>query len=100
MLNFYYPGHAASFLSAIASAVIATTVVNPLEVIITRYALVDTTKKKLVFSYMVKRLWQREGFAGFYKGYAAEVLTHAFYAVLWLPVFQFMREKYGVHLAE
>jgi len=69
-------------------------------VVITRYALVDTTKKKLVFSYMVQRLWQREGFAGFYKGYVTEMVTHAFYAVLWLPVFQFMRESYGVNLAE
>lgn len=100
MLNYVNGGHAASFVNAIISAVIATTLVNPLEVLITRYALVDTTKKKLVFSYMVKRLWQREGFTGFYKGYITETLTHTFYAVLWLPVFQYMREKYGVNLAE
>jgi len=69
MLNYCYEGQTAIFLNAFASAVVATTIVNPLEVIITRYALVDTTKKKLVFKYMVERLWQREGFAGFYKGY-------------------------------
>lgn len=70
VLNYYY-GHikGAMFANSVLSAVVATTILNPLEVLITRYALVDTTKKKLVFSYMVKRIMQREGFAGFYKGY-------------------------------
>jgi hypothetical protein len=80
--------------------VVATSILNPLEVLITRYALVDTTKKKLVFSFMVQRIRQREGIAGFYKGYITEVLLRSFYSVMWLPIFQFMRERYGLHLAE
>lgn len=70
MLNYYY-GHLQYSLVPISvlSAIVATTVLNPLEVIITRYALVDTTKKKLLFSYMVQRIFKREGIAGFYKGF-------------------------------
>lgn len=41
------------------STAIATTLLNPLEVLITRYALVDTTKKKLVFKNMVSRIYKR-----------------------------------------
>lgn len=56
-------------LNTILSTAIAVTLVNPLEVLITRYALVDTTKKKLVFTNMVSRMYKREGMQGFYKGY-------------------------------
>jgi hypothetical protein len=87
------------FFNSILSAIVATTILNPLEVLITRYALVDTTKKKLVFSYMVQRIMQREGFAGFYKGYVTEVMLRSLYSVMWLPVFQFMRDRYGVSMA-
>lgn len=80
-----------SFFNAIGSAIVATALLNPLEVVITRYALVDTTKKKLVFSLMVQRVWQREGPAGFYKGFGTEVMTHCAYSLMWMPVFQFMR---------
>lgn len=70
MLNFKY-GHVpySIFFTSPLSAFMAAIIVNPFEVIITRYALVDTTKKKLVLSYLMKRLWQREGIAGFYKGF-------------------------------
>lgn len=101
MLNFYYshvPG--AMFINSVLSAVVATTILNPLEVLITRYALVDTTKKKLVFRYMVQRILQREGFAGFYKGYITEVMLRSIYSLMWLPVFQLMRDKFGVHMEE
>ena len=57
-------------VNTLASTAIATTLLNPLEVLITRYALVDTTKKKLVFTNMVNRIYKREGIKGFYKGYA------------------------------
>ncbi len=39
--------------NTIVSTAIATTVLNPLEVVLTRYALVDTRKQKLVFTNMV-----------------------------------------------
>jgi hypothetical protein len=101
MLNYYY-GHVqgAMFANSVLSAVVATTILNPLEVLITRYALVDTTKKKLVFSFMVQRIMQREGLAGFYKGYLTEVVLRSVYSLMWLPVFQLMRDRFGVSMAE
>lgn len=60
----------------------------------------DTTKKKLVFSYMVQRIMQREGVSGFYKGYITEVTLRSVYSLMWLPVFQLMRDRFGVNMAE
>jgi hypothetical protein len=82
------------------SSAFATVVLNPLEVVITRYALVDTTKKALIFRRLVKHLWQKEGLAGFYKGVFTEILIKSFYSLMWMPVFQYMRDVYGVNLGE
>lgn len=87
-------------INTILATLVATTITNPLEVIITRYALVDTTKKKLIFSILVKKMFQREGISGFYKGYYTEVITHSCYALFWLPIFQIMREQLGVKIHE
>lgn len=78
-------------VNTLSSTAIATTFLNPLEVLITRYALVDTTKKKLVFSLMVERIYKKEGIAGFYKGYVTEMLSHCLYAMFWLPTYQILR---------
>lgn len=72
LLNYKYGDlpYAILYTSPLA-AFLAAILVNPLEVVVTRYALVDTTKKKLVLGHLLKRLWQREGLAGFYKGFVA-----------------------------
>ena len=101
LLNYKYGDRPYSiFLTSPAAAFMAAILVNPLEVVLTRYALVDTTKKKLVLSYLLRRLWQREGLAGFYKGFVAESIIKSLNFLIWMPVFQLMRDKYGVNLAD
>ena len=85
------------FFNSVFSAVMATIILNPMEVLITRYALFDTTKKKLVLSNMVQSIMQQEGFAGFYKGFLTEVMLRSVYSLLWLPVFLSMRNRYKVN---
>ena len=99
MLNYKYGDRPYSFLyNSPIAATLAAIIVNPFEVIITRYALVDTTKKKLLFGVLLKRLWQREGLAGFYKGFGPEVIIKSLYFLTWMLVFQYMRDQYGVNL--
>lgn len=89
----YFAGPSKTWLifNTIASTAIATTLLNPMEVLLTRYALVDTTKKKLVFSLMVERIYKKEGITGFYKGYGTELLAHCLYALFWMPTYQILR---------
>jgi len=89
----YFAGPSKTWLifNTIASTAIATTLLNPMEVLLTRYALVDTTKKKLVFNVMVERIYKKEGIAGFYKGYGTELLAHCLYALFWMPTYQILR---------
>lgn len=90
------PSHFWMILNTIISTAVAVSLVNPFEVLITRYALVDTTKTKLVFSNMVSRIHKREGIQGFYKGYVTELIYNCVYALFWLPLYQTVREKFGM----
>lgn len=67
----YFVGPSVFWMLAntIISTAIATTLLNPLEVLITRYAIFDTTKKKLIFRNVVEKIIKNEGLKGFYKGY-------------------------------
>ena len=78
-------------INALISTTISTTLLNPFEVLITRYAIFDTTKKKLVLSRMVKKMKIREGYRGFYKGYLTELVHHCAYALFWMPIYQMVR---------
>ncbi len=44
---------------------------------------------------MVSKINRKEGFRGFYKGYATESLYNCTYALFWLPLYQILREKVG-----
>ncbi len=96
----YYAGPSKLWmlLNTLISTTVAVTMLNPLEVLMTRYALVDTTKKKLVLERMVKRIYKREGVAGFYKGYVTELGTHCLYSLFWMPLYQILREKWGIEI--
>jgi hypothetical protein len=94
----YFVGPSFEWLlfNTVISTAIATTLLNPLEVLITRSVLMDTSLKKLRFAKVASTIYKREGFLGFYKGYGTELVLHVLYALFWLPLFQVMREKYGV----
>lgn len=49
---------------------------------------------------MVNRIYKREGLKGFYKGYLTELLHHSISALFFLPLYQIVREKYGIELHE
>jgi hypothetical protein len=101
MINYYFEKSTFNILlNTVLSTAVATTILNPLEVLITRYALVDTTKSPLVFSKMAKRIFHKEGLAGFYKGYGTELVYHCVYALFWIPLYQILRDSYGVELHE
>ncbi len=53
--------------NTIVSTAISVSLLNPLEVLITRYALVDTSKKKLVFTNRKNKKYKREEIKGFNK---------------------------------
>ena len=42
------------------------------------------------------KICAEEGIKGFYKGYATELVYHCMYALFWMPLYQIVRESYGI----
>ena len=70
MINHFFQKNTLNLLvNTIISTAVATLALNPLHVILTRYAVFDTTKNPLIFKNIVKKMYKNEGIAGFYKGF-------------------------------
>ena len=89
-----------TLINTLVSTVTVNVVVNPLEVLITRTALVDTTKKTLDIKNTVLKLRQREGVAGFYKGFTAKLASTVLYTLFWFPAYDQLRNRYGSNVRD
>lgn len=78
-------------LNTMFSTIVATTFCSPLDVVLTRYALVDTRKKELNFKKMIKKIIKREGYKGFFKGFTAKIVAACGYSLFWFPLYEIMR---------
>lgn len=76
----------------------ATVLVNPIDVLFTRYQIVDTKKEYLSIMTLVKDLLKHEGKKGFWKGTGAKVIGNTTVAMVWLPIYDYFKSKYGVDL--
>jgi hypothetical protein len=96
MFRDYY-GHSigTSIANTTASTVLSTFICSPIDVLITRYAITDTSKKKLEFLQKVKRMWRREGVRGFFKGTVSRILSTVGYNIMWMPIYEYFRSYYG-----
>lgn len=87
-----------SFLASFVVSAVATVFVNPLDVIFTRYQIIDSQKEKLSSIKVVKDLIKHEGFKGFAKGLGAKLVGNVSLGVIWLPLYDYFKSIYGVEL--
>jgi len=73
-------------------------VINPFELIMTRYQMVDTSKEKVRVFKIIRELVKNEGIGGIYKGFTSRLLMCLSYSAFYLPIYEFFRVKYGVIL--
>lgn len=45
---------------------------------------------------MLTKIYNEGGTRGFYKGYATQLMYNCMFALFWLPLYQIVREKYGI----
>lgn len=98
----YYTEHSfhMTLINTLLSTVTANIVVNPLEVLITRSALVDTTKKELNVVNILSKMNKREGIRGFYKGFTAKLCSTVLYTLFWFPAYDILRDRYGSNIRD
>ena len=87
-----------SLISSFVVSVVATVIVNPVDVIFTRYQIIDSNKEKLSTMKVLKDLIRDEGFKAFGKGLGAKILGNVSLGLIWLPLYDFFKTKYGIEL--
>ena len=86
----------ASFIVTIG----ATILVNPLDVVFTRYQIIDSQKEKLNTVQIVKEIVKNEGLKAFFKGLGAKILGNVSLGVVWLPLYDYFKGIYGMEVFE
>lgn len=76
----------------------ATIIVNPLDVIFTRYQIINSKKEKLDTLKIVRELVKNEGIKAFFKGLGAKILGNVSLGVVWLPLYDYFKGIYGVEV--
>lgn len=89
-----------SFSVSFVVTVAATVLVNPLDVIFTRFQIIDSKKEKLDTMKIVKELVKNEGLRAFLKGLGAKILGNVSVGVVWLPLYDYFKGIYGADVYE
>jgi len=87
-----------SLMTSVCVTATASVLVNPLDVLFTRYQIVDAKKEVLSVKRIAKDLIKNEGKKGFFKGTGAKVIGNGTLAMVWLPIYDYFKSRYGVDL--
>lgn len=77
---------------------LATAIVNPLDILMTRFQIVDSKVEKLSSIKLLKDLIKNEGYTGFAKGLSTKAVANISLSIVWLPLYDHFKGKYGVDL--
>lgn len=77
---------------------LATAIVNPLDILMTRFQIVDSKVEKLSSIKLLKELIKNEGYTGFAKGLGTKAVANVSLSIVWLPLYDHFKGKYGVDL--
>lgn len=71
---------------------LACLLINPLDVVITRYQIINESKEPLSTRRIVREIYQKEGVASFLsKGLTSRLTQQIGYGLLWLPAYDYFK---------
>ena len=80
------------------SSVFASICLNPCDVILTRFQMLDSRKSKLKVVSVLWKLIKYEGIQALFKGFTSRLCLSIIYNIIFLQVYEFYRIKYGILL--
>ena len=82
------------------STALAAAIVNPVDFIITRFQLIDSSQSNLTVKGIIVDAWKNEGKKAFLKGLGIRVLQYSLFSIFYFPVYDYFKSKYGITLAD
>jgi len=80
---------------SLLSTLLSTVLVNPLDLVFTRYQVIDSSKEKLSAIKIIKDLIKHEGIEGTFKGLKARMLFSGMHSMIWFPIYERYKALYG-----
>jgi len=74
--------------------------INPFDLIMTRYQMVNTQVETLRVRKIVRELLKNEGIWALYKGFSSKLFMSLSHSLFYMPVYEYFRVRYGVMLVE
>jgi Mitochondrial carrier protein len=88
-----------TLVSSSLAAVFTSLITNPLDVVVTRVQMINTANTKPPsLSKLLKRINKHEGIEGFFKGVGGRMGHYAISAILLIPTYEILKDKFGVDL--
>ena len=82
-------------VGVVASA-LACIIVNPLDFLLTRFQILDSSKHTLSVRSIVRDVLKNEGPSAFFKGLGAKIVFSGMYSIFYLPIYDYFRQIYGL----
>jgi Mitochondrial carrier protein len=89
-----------SLINTGLATMFAMSITNPLDLLIIRYQVTDSSKKKLSFSSIVKDVVKADGIKGLNRGVFFRTFYGSLSACLYLPFYEELRKRYGYDFSE
>lgn len=88
-----------SVINTLQATLLATILTNPLDVIITKYQVIDSSVSKLSAKQVFLDTYRRDGIKGLNRGVVIKCVYRAFDTCLYLPIYEEFRKRYGYDFA-
>lgn len=89
-----------SILATCTSSFLATFIMNPLDLILTRFQTTDSTKNKLCVKSIARDIVKNEGYMGYLKGITPRLAIACANSLLILPIYEFCKARYGLPIVD
>lgn len=90
-----------SLVATFFATMVASGVTNPIDTLVTRYQCTNFSakgNKELTVFKLIKRDYKLYGFAGINRGFLIKMAIDIYYSSFYIPVYEHLRQKYGIEL--
>lgn len=89
-----------SVMNTVKATMLATLLTNPLDVIITKYQVIDSSVNKLSVKQILVDVYHRDGIKGLNRGVVVKLIYRVMDTCLYLPIYEELRKHYGTDFAK
>lgn len=89
-----------SVLNTVKATMLATFITNPLDVVITKYQVIDSSISKLSVKQVLLDVYRRDGIKGLNRGVTVKCCYRVLDTCIYLPIYEELRKRYGYDFAK